>query len=58
MKNDELSKYMDTSDEWISERSGIKERRVVDHLEHSGIGPAELSIPAVEDALKMAKLKQ
>ena len=30
MKNDELSEYMDTSDEWIQERSGIKERRVVE----------------------------
>lgn len=25
--NDELSKYMDTSDEWIRERTGIQERR-------------------------------
>lgn len=25
--NDELKKYMDTSDEWIQERTGIKERR-------------------------------
>ena len=58
MKNDELSKYMDTSDEWITERSGIKERRVVEHLEKSGIGPAELAIPAVEDALKMANLNK
>ena len=24
MKNDELSNYMDTSDQWIQERSGIK----------------------------------
>tara|TARA_B100000287_G_scaffold90709_2_gene83047 strand:- start:1868 stop:2875 length:1008 start_codon:yes stop_codon:yes gene_type:complete len=58
MKNEELSNYMDTSDEWITERSGIKERRVVERAKHSGIGPAELSIPAVEDALKMAKLNK
>lgn len=25
--NDDLAKYMDTSDEWITERTGIKERR-------------------------------
>ena len=25
--NDDLSKIMDTSDEWIRERTGIKERR-------------------------------
>ena len=58
MKNEELSNYMDTSDEWITERSGIKERRVVERLERSGIGPAELSIPAVQNALDMAKLSK
>ena len=56
MKNDELSKYMDTSDQWIQERSGIKERRVVEHHECDGVGPADLAIPAVEQALKMASL--
>ena len=25
--NEDLKKYMDTSDEWIQERTGIKERR-------------------------------
>ena len=25
--NDDLSKFMDTSDEWIQERTGIQERR-------------------------------
>ena len=25
--NDDLSKFMDTSDEWIQERTGIEERR-------------------------------
>lgn len=29
MTNDELSKFMDTNDEWIQERTGIKERRWV-----------------------------
>ena len=27
--NDDLSKLMDTNDEWIQERTGIKERRHV-----------------------------
>ena len=27
--NDDLSKIMDTTDEWIQERTGIKERRWV-----------------------------
>ena len=58
MKNEDLSNYMDTSDEWITERSGIKERRVVDRLEESGVGPAELSIPAVQNALDMARLNK
>ena len=26
--NDDLAKIMDTSDEWISSRTGIKERRI------------------------------
>ena len=26
--NDELAKYVDTSDEWISSRTGIKKRRI------------------------------
>lgn len=50
--NDELSTLMDTSDEWIVERTGIKERRYADE----GIGPSDLAIPAVEDALSDAKV--
>jgi 3-oxoacyl-[acyl-carrier-protein] synthase-3 len=50
--NDELSTLMDTSDEWIVERTGIKERRYADE----GIGPSDLAIPAVEDALLDAKV--
>ena len=56
VKNDDLTKYMDTSDEWIYERSGIKERRIVESHENNGIGPADLAVPAVENALKMADL--
>jgi len=50
--NDELSTLMDTSDEWIVERTGIKERRFADE----GVGPSDLAIPAVEDALLDAKV--
>ena len=56
MKNNDLSDFMETSDEWIYERSGIKERRVVEHHEIDGDGPSDLAIPAVKDALSMAKL--
>ena len=50
--NDELSKLMDTSDQWIVERTGIKERRYADE----GVGPSELAIPAVEMAMADANL--
>ena len=29
VKNEDLARYMETSDEWIQERTGIKERRYV-----------------------------
>ncbi|MCI8388243.1 MAG: ketoacyl-ACP synthase III [Clostridiales bacterium] len=31
VKNDELSNYVDTNDEWIVQRVGIKERRIATH---------------------------
>src|SRR5687767_8696532 len=33
--NNDLKKYMDTSDEWIQERTGIKERRYADRTEET-----------------------
>ena len=51
--NDDLSSYMDTTDEWIQERTGIKERRYVE----KGVGPSDLAIPATEQALEAAGLK-
>ena len=50
--NDELSKYMDTTDEWIRERTGIQTR----HFVEKGVGPSDLAIPAAEQALKAAEL--
>ena len=50
--NEELSSYMNTSDQWIQDRTGIKERRYVD----KGIGPSDIAIPATEQALQEAKL--
>jgi len=49
--NDELAKLMDTSDEWIVQRTGIKERR---YIEHDGIGASDLAVPAVQDACAQA----
>jgi 3-oxoacyl-[acyl-carrier-protein] synthase-3 len=40
--NDDLAKMFDTSDEWIQQRTGIKERR---YIEHDGIGASDLASP-------------
>ena len=50
MTNDELSTMMDTSDEWIRERTGIHERRI------AGPGQAlsDLCLPAAREALETA----
>ena len=53
VNNHDLSKFMDTSDEWIKERTGINERRYVE----PGIGPSDIAIPAVEQALSSAGLE-
>ena len=56
--NDDLSKIMDTSDEWISSRTGIRERRLVKEettasmsataakraMEDAGISPQEIDL--------------
>ncbi len=51
--NEDLAKLMTTSDEWIQQRTGIKERR---YIEHSGIGASDLAVPAVKMALEHAGL--
>ena len=38
MTNDDLSKIVDTSDEWITTRTGIKERRILKDRPTSDIG--------------------
>ncbi len=52
--NADLEKMVDTSDEWISTRTGIKERRVVDR--EKGETNASLSIAACLEALHKAEL--
>lgn len=49
--NDDLSKVMDTSDSWITERTGIKERRFI---EHEGETTASLGEEAARKALAKA----
>ena len=34
LTNDDLSKIVDTSDEWISQRTGIKQRHIVEEGEN------------------------
>lgn len=50
MTNHELSQFMDTNDEWIQERTGIKERRYVEN----GVSTSDIAIPAVEMAMERA----
>src|SRR6476659_6941186 len=52
--NDDLAKLMETSDEWIVQRTGIRERRWV---EKPGTGSAELGELAARNALENAGLK-
>src|SRR3984885_5274299 len=52
--NHDLAEMMSTSDEWIVQRSGIKERRFI---EHSGIGASDLAVPASKMALEHAGIE-
>ncbi len=51
--NDELGALMDTSDEWIQQRTGIRERRYIE----PGQMPADLAQAACEQALEAAGLE-
>lgn len=48
--NDDLAKIVDTNDEWIRSRTGIRERRIAD----SDTGTSYLSIQAAKKALENA----
>ncbi|HUJ54614.1 MAG TPA: beta-ketoacyl-ACP synthase III [Gaiellaceae bacterium] len=50
--NDELARMVDTSDEWIVERTGIRERRIA--AEDQAL--SDLALPAAEQALEQAGL--
>lgn len=53
LTNDDLAKRMDTSDEWIQSRTGIRERRIADSEQTT----ASLAYGAACEALEMARLK-
>lgn len=50
--NDKLSEIVDTSDEWITSRTGIKERRI-----STGEDTSDIAIKAVNMALDRAEVK-
>jgi 3-oxoacyl-[acyl-carrier-protein] synthase III len=52
LSNDELSRIVDTSDEWITERTGIKERRIAAPEE----ALTDLAMPAARAALAQANV--
>ena len=50
LTNDDLSHMMDTSDEWIVERTGIRERRIAGEEQ----ALSDLALPAAREALEQA----
>lgn len=51
--NNDLSKKVDTSDEWITERTGIKQRHIADDSELT----SDLAFNACQNALKNSDIK-
>ncbi|OOQ61241.1 beta-ketoacyl-ACP synthase III [Mucilaginibacter pedocola] len=49
LTNQELETMVETNDEWITTRTGIKERRL---LKGEGLGTSDMAVPAVEGLLK------
>ena len=54
LTNDELSHMVDTNDEWITTRVGIKERRI---LKGGETGSSDLGVKAVAELLKKTGVK-
>ena len=52
LTNDEISKFVDTSDEWILTRSGISERRIAAKDEAC----SDMAVKAAHEAIKMANI--
>ncbi len=51
--NQDLEKILDTTDEWITSRTGIKKRHI---LKGEGKGTSYLAIKAAEDLIKKSKI--
>ena len=54
LTNKELETYVETNDEWITSRTGIKERRI---LKGEGLGTSYMAIKAAEDLLQKSNAK-
>jgi len=52
LTNHDLEKMMDTSDEWIRQRTGIEKR----HIVNAGTGPSDLAVEASLQAIENAGL--
>ncbi|MEN8244342.1 MAG: beta-ketoacyl-ACP synthase III, partial [Thermodesulfobacteriota bacterium] len=50
--NDDLTQWMDTSDEWIEQRTGVKQRYWIP--EEGGVGASDLGLEATKLALEKA----
>jgi len=53
MTNDDLAEFVDTNDQWIRERTGIRERRIAKDTDF----PSTLAVSASLKALKVANLR-
>jgi 3-oxoacyl-[acyl-carrier-protein] synthase III len=54
VKNDDLSRVMDTNDEWVFKRSGIKQR----HYAPEGVGASDLALEASKRAIEAAGIER
>lgn len=53
LTNADLEKMVETSDEWITERTGIKERRIIDKSQNL----SDLALEAAKKAIEKAKIQ-
>jgi 3-oxoacyl-[acyl-carrier-protein] synthase-3 len=53
LTNADIAKIVDTSDEWIVERTGIRERRIAEPDQ----APSDLAVPAARQALERAGVR-
>jgi len=54
LTNEELSRMVDTTDEWIMTRVGIKERRI---LKGEGKGPSDMAVIAIQEIFDKRGIK-